>query len=101
MRTEEQILKDFEKLGWFVNNMYVTELSLFKNKIDKDGVKFEYEISIDRRFEYFKKIFNNDQCKWTKYYLIDQIKERYIRDAILTRKEQKLLIKLFKYWGWL
>ena len=101
MRTEEEILKNFEKLGWTVNNIYATELSFLKKKIDESGEKTEYEIVIDKRLEMFKKAFSNDKFKLTKFYDIDQIKKRYIRDEILTRKEQKLLIKLFKCWWWL
>lgn len=101
MRTEKEIFKDFEKLGWTVNKMYTTEQSFLKQKFGKSGVICKYEIFINIDNKLFGTVFRKIDYTITKYYCKDQITKRYIRDKFLTRKEQKLLIELYKCWGWL
>lgn len=88
MRTEEEILKDFEKLGWNIAENYVN----FTLK----QVKTEYGI--------FGQVF------WYCYIFFDKDKQTYtaIANGNFTTKgydlsiqEHKLLNELFIIWGWL
>ena len=79
MRTEEEILKDFEKLGYteiYVNKPYFIEM-------EKDQVRLIVNMAEDKS--------------------VDKFYENGLEDRAesITLEELKLLYELFKLWGWL
>ena len=76
MRTEEQVIKDFEKIGYKItrNSHYFI---IFKN----DN---EFIINIDKSNQSY-------ECYWGDRELLNSI---YMQ-------EHKLLHELFKIWGWI
>lgn len=77
MRTEKEILKDFEKLGYKINKcnyaifIYAPYIEI-KIELDLKGYRKKHEINVG---------------EWVS--------------SLLTLKEHKLLHELFKIWGWL
>lgn len=83
MRTEEQVLKDFEKLGYEIKGNTPTKLYMRK----------ENDITIS--------IFKLDDCPtWQKGYRKYDYQEDYLA-LMITPTEHKLLNELFTIWGWL
>ena len=80
MRTEEEILKDFEKLGYYLN-------------LKKEG------------FLYYGIILSNKNIKELEIHISFSMKsyakyEQGLCDTI-TMQEHKLLNELFTIWGWI
>jgi hypothetical protein len=86
-RTEADILKDFEKLGWKVADDY-TNLTL-KKKITCNDEKFMWSwicyISIDKENKTYR-VFKNGHFSTDSYEI--------------NMQEHKLLNELFEVWGW-
>lgn len=87
-RTEADILKDFEKLGWNVADGYVN-FTLKKNVLEK-GEFFDYNwhcfITINKE---------------NKTYSAEQRSNWNTKCYNLSMQEHKLLNELFNLWGWL
>lgn len=83
MRTEEEILKDFEKLGYVV--VYDSDYNFIMEKPNKvqGGV---YGINIDKEFKVFTK-FTFFECRNHLMHI--------------TIQEHKLLNELFQCWRWI
>lgn len=88
MRTEQDVLMDFEKLGWKVAEGYIN-FTLEKRKTDYS-------------------IFG--EISWYCYITFDKDKQTYrimpnfrysTRDTELSMQEHKLLNELFTIWGWI
>ena len=86
IRTEEEILKDFEKLGWIVVDGYVE----FVLKKIEQGRHFEIH-------PYCFIIINEEKHTYCVVDIINGTNYRYE----LSMQEHKLLNDLFVYWGWL
>ena len=87
IRTEQEILKDFEKLGWFVVDGYKN--FMLKKREKEPGFIEIYSwcyISINKE-------------KHT--YSVVDIHNGAIYEYELSMKEHKLLHELFICWGWL
>ena len=69
-RTEQEILDDFEELGWFIS------------------IKTNREIILRRNPEKYTAIW------------IDKLVKEYLSNAYLSIQEHKLLNELFEVWGW-
>ena len=76
MRTEEQVLKDFEKLGLL--HLYIVD----------DETPYKALILEDEEGEEIKLILNNKEIKLSNFKSINF-------------EELKLLIELFKCWEWI
>lgn len=80
MRTEEQVLKDFEKLGYYLN-------------LKKEG------------FLYYGIILSNKNIKELEIHISFSMKSyaKYEQGLCTTidMKEHKLIHELFEVWGWL
>ena len=87
IRTEEEILKDFEKLGWFVADGYIE----FVLKKIEQGMPFEMHPS------YCFIIINKEKHTYCVLDIINGVNYRYE----LSMSEHKLLNDLFVYWRWL
>ena len=88
IRTEEEILKDFEKLGWFVVKDRYVDLML--KKLEKEPSMFgeiclNCYISINKEKHTYSA---TEHCITTQEYE-------------LSMEEHKLLHELFTIWGWL
>ena len=71
MRTEQDVLNDFEKLGWYVS------------RNDED--------------DFTLRLKGNPTCAiW-----IDKLTKEYSMSCCLDMQEHKLLNELFTIWGWL
>ena len=86
IRTEEEILKDFEKLGWIVVDGYVE----FVLKKIEQGRHFEIH-------PYCFIIINEEKHTYCVVDIINGTNYRYE----LSMQEHKLLNDLFVCWGWL
>ena len=86
IRTEEEILNDFEKLGWFGSDGYV-EFAL--KKIER-GMPFEIH-------PYCYIHINKEKQTYSVIDIHNGANYRYE----LSMKEHKLLHELFICWGWL
>ena len=92
MRTEKDVLNDFEKLGWNIIRLGVEEYYNFtalclNNKIpnyyfDEESLSKEIVINLDEH----------------EYSCCDGF---YGTDCPITMQEHKLLNELFTIWGWL
>ena len=89
MRTEQEVLNDFEKLGWFVADGYV---NLTFKKIEKAQGMFDEVID-----HHCYIIFNKEK----QTYSAKNIHSFCTHEYELTMKEHKLLNELFTIWGWL
>lgn len=76
MRTEEEVLKDFEKLGLL--HLYIVD----------DETPYKALILEDEEGEEIRLILNNKEIKLSNFKSINF-------------EELKLLIELFSIWGWL
>ena len=88
MRTEKEILKDFEKLGWKLADNY-TNFTLYKREINQCefGERTHHcYISIDKE---------------KQTYSAKNIHSFCTHEYKLTMQEHKLLTDLFKIWRWL
>lgn len=88
MRTEEEILKNFEDLGWKLRDNYIN-FTLYKGEIKqhKFGNRIHHcYISIDKEKQ--------------TYYTIE-IYSFCTHEYKLTMQEHKLLTELFEIWEWL
>ena len=85
MRTEEEVLKDFEKLGYKVesNNSFYLRLGI---QIDEN------------HFDQRKILINKDSKNYSKYILLDFEEDRSLN---ITMQEHQLLNELFNLWGWI
>ena len=82
MRTEKEILKDFEKLGYEIQENSVNKIYMRKkNGTVLSIIKFESDT-------------------WKKGYRKYDVKEDFLA-LIVTMEEHKLLTDLFKIWRWL
>ena len=81
-RTEADILKDFEKLGYKIThiNTKLNEVSYLKNP------NTNIEINIDRKNKWYSKYDNNS---WD------------LPSISITMQEHKLLNELFEVWQWI
>lgn len=88
MRTEAEILKDFEKLGYKVEDGKKYSYCLFKRKNDRI-IYFDLE---DKTY-----------CKYhlTEYTASDGYFDSEYESEIITLKEHKLIHELMQVWGWL
>ena len=89
MRTEEEILKDFEQLGYVIEKEY-------------DPVGFNQDVLYFRKTMY--KIHRADVKPWDSTILRIILKDRKYRIdgwSFITLEEHKLLHELFECWGWL
>lgn len=88
MTREEEILKEFENLGWHLTDGYV-------NFVLKNTTK-EQEILGERCYRCYISINkeNKTYSATIMYFLVNG-------EYKLSMQEHKLLHELFKYWGWL
>ena len=86
IRTEEEILKDFEKLGWFVADGYIE----FVLKKIEQGTPFEIH-------PYCYISINKEKHTYCVLDIINGANYQYE----LSMAEHKLLHELFICWGWL
>jgi hypothetical protein len=88
MRTEQDVLKDFEKLGWEVADGYVN--FTLRKKLDDIKNEFMYYwlcyISINKE---------------NKTYSVYKLSSFSTKGYDLTMQEHKLLNELFTIWGWI
>lgn len=83
IRTEQEVLKDFEKLGYKIKHNYDYELMLEKENKVQGGT---YNITIDKEF----KVYTKSTCFDYKNHFMH-----------ITMQEHKLLNELFKIWWWI
>lgn len=88
MTREEEILKEFEKLGWFVADGYV---NFMLKKLTKEQGMFG---------EIYHHCYININKEIKTYSAID-LHSLVTTEYKLSMQEHKLLNELFKCWGWL
>lgn len=84
MRTEEEVLKDFEKLGYKINKNYSNYFIWLDIEDEKDILRIDIE---KIPFSYCKFDIRKKDC--------------HERPIIINMHEHKLLHELFEIWGWL
>lgn len=91
MRTEKDVLREFEKLGYAIEEF--TPKSIYRQRTIIIFKRFKDEEDQEELIKEIK-IFMDSKC----YKCIESI---YYSPISTTLKEHKLLNELFSIWGWL